>query len=194
VVVALLELLASPLVALPPVVLPLELASPENAPCRLRFRTPTVLVLVTVEVLVDVFVALLVELGPVLLTLFDWLAEPALTHEALELLLTDTLVLELALLLALPLVALPPVVLPLEVALPLADSCPLMLPTRALLVLVVVVVFVSVFVDVFVELGPVLSIDPLCATAIPVVRLVLTAAAASNRSNFFIVTPSFNII
>jgi hypothetical protein len=44
-------------------------------------------------------------------------------------------------------------------------------------------------VTVLCELGPVVSIVPVCAAARPVVKLALTAVAAARRSNFFIVTP-----
>jgi hypothetical protein len=44
----------------------------------------------------------------------------------------------------------------------------------------------------FDELGPVVSIVPVCAAARPVVKLALTAVAAARRSNFLmIVTPFF---
>lgn len=67
--VLLVVLLAPPLVADPPVVLPLTFASPLLACCSLVFVTVRLLVLVTTVLLVWVEETLLLELGPVLLRL-----------------------------------------------------------------------------------------------------------------------------
>ena len=58
----------SPLVALPPVVLPLTEALPDDAVWELLFTNDTLFVLATVVLLTFVVSTSLVEFGPVLLT------------------------------------------------------------------------------------------------------------------------------
>lgn len=132
-------------------------------------ETVKVLVLLTVTLFVFFELTVLVELGPVLLTepLLLTLLEPI--EPALELvLLTDNEVEAELLLLALPLVAPPPVVLPAETALP--ENAPWKLPfvTPTMLWLVALTVFDVVERTWLLECGPVsLMVPVLLAPAIP---------------------------
>ncbi|MFS8118323.1 MAG: hypothetical protein ACMG55_07500 [Microcoleus sp.] len=106
-------LLAAPLTALPPVVLFETSAEPDVACCVVELLTLTLLLLVTVAIVVPEKVILFNEDGPVLL--IDPELEPplplfktALEDEEFE---SERLARVLLVLLAAPLIALPPVVL-----------------------------------------------------------------------------------
>ena len=178
-----------PVVALPPVVLPLTTADPLAPDWLLTLLTVAVFVLTSVSVFVSLNVTELSEDGPVLLieALFGEppaniaaaaAAAPALLRLALVLL-------ELELLTA-PVDAPPPVVLPVTAAAPLAPACVLVFVTAATLVGRIVAVFASLNAIVFDELGPVVPIVPVCADANPVLRPTPNAVTAKARSNFFI--------
>jgi hypothetical protein len=157
-----LVLLAPPLVADPPVVLPVTLALPEVAPCKLRLRTPTVLVLVTVVDVLSLKLTVLVEFGPVRLMLAVFVPTPppaSAAAEEAELLIVALVLVEL-LLLATPEVADPPVVLPDTSAEPELAPCALIFNTVAEFVFVSVLVLTPLNVIVLVELGPVVPIVP----------------------------------
>ena len=105
-------LLAPPVVAEPPVVLPVTLAVPEVEPWLLLLVTLTLLLLITVAVLVCVEVTKLVELGPVVSIVMLSLAAGAktLAKAALTPVLVTVALVELLLVLpAVPVVAEPPV-------------------------------------------------------------------------------------
>jgi hypothetical protein len=130
VVLVLLVLLASPLVAEPPVVLLLTVAFPLEALCVLELVTVTSLLLVMLVVLFQS--TRIGLLGPAVLTVLSALAaapKPLLD----DVLSTVILVVVLLSLLAIPLVASPPVVLLCTRAFPVLAVCELVLVTLTLL-------------------------------------------------------------
>jgi len=129
-------LLASPVLALPAFVLPETVALPLLALWWLLLLTLTLLVLVILKLLLVVSVMRLLELGPVSLMLaLPPPPELARLTLGVELLIAKLISVEL-LLYALPVLAFPPLVLLLTVALPVRANCELVL--RAFIVLLFV--------------------------------------------------------
>ena len=119
----LLVFIAEPLIALPPLVLPLTLALPLWAFWLLLLETLTLLVLVSRKLLLVNELITLVEPGPVsLMESLPVVPVVAVVSIAGVELVTCTVVVLLLSLLASPLIAEPPLVLPLTLALPVLDD------------------------------------------------------------------------
>lgn len=123
---------ALPVVAEPPVVLPITFASPVDEDWLVLLETVAVLVEVKTSELVLLNITWLLELGPVvfILALLAPLPEPQAAAAALApVLLSDAVVLVVLLLLAAPLIAPPPVVLCITLALPVDEPWPVLFDT-----------------------------------------------------------------
>lgn len=124
------EFIAEPVMALPPVVLPLTFALPLCAVCEFIFVTLMLLLLLELELLLDMLLIVFIEPGPVLL--IDAVPNPLpmpLQLQPPPVLRTLTDVLLLLWFEALPLIALPPKVLPETLAEPLVAFWPLVFRT-----------------------------------------------------------------
>lgn len=176
-----LVLLASPLVALPPVVLPVTLAEPLLADWLLVLVTVTVLVLVVCELSVQWLLTLLSLLGPVVL-MVPVRGDGVMAALLLALLLLAVaLALTVLLLLAEPEPASPPVVLPDTVTVPVLEPWPLLTVPVIVLVLVRRLLLVTRECTWLLLVGPVLLILPVSAATTPVVRLKPRTVAAAAR-------------
>lgn len=157
----LLELLAPPVVALPPLVLLLTVALPEVDVWVLVFTTDRLLLLVIVALLLEVAFTTLLENGPVVLMLpLGSLAAQPPPMPASELLLTVTLALVLLELLAMPVEAPPALVLLVTTAEPVDALWSLVLVASTSLLLVWWNVLVLLAFTWLLELGPVSVIEP----------------------------------
>jgi hypothetical protein len=190
---------ASPLVALPPVVLPETLALPDVAVCELVLLMLMELVFVTVVVLVLLKFILLVEFGPVLLMSPVSLLTASEDTAPLVLLLTVSDAVKELSLEATPELASPPVVLPETLALPVEADCGLLFETLRLLLLVTVCEVELWNLTRFVELGPVVPIEAELAPAAPAsppARLRPVATVAAILTNLFILVflPLFKLL
>lgn len=171
---------ALPLVALPPVVLPLTLALPVDALCEFELVTLRQLVLLTTTLLEVRELIVLLESGPVLLMLppLPPLLLLLIQLPLAELLLIEAEVLKSLLLLASPEPALPPVVLWLTLAEPLLAPWPLLLLAWTSFLLLIYWLLLVRFRTLLCELGPV---PEMSAAAKPVVRPKPKTVVAATR-------------